>query len=456
MCGQTYQDRSPQLSAQLTCNMYLGKGREGESRFVLYDFPGCKPFVTGVGADRGMTLFNEQVYHVQGSTLYRISSGGTATTIGTINGAGRCIFRNDGSLLVIVADGVVYVYDGTTLTVENDADLESPNGVAYLNNQFLFDGDGGRFVSADAGTTDIDGLSYATAESHPDDIMIPYDFGQLVYMFGRHSIEPWFNSGTGSPPFDRLEQGIIQIGLGAIYSVANNESFLFFVSDSGAIYQLSGSNAERISTPAIEYLIKDYDRSSAVGFCFTWHGQDFYQVSFNEKTLLYSNTYNYWVELSYGLYGDRHLANSYVYAYGKHLVADYASGNVYELDALTYTDNGEVRLRSRIMPPLNGAQVGLHGRRITVGRLQLDMEVGVGLITGQGSTPQIMCEWSNDGGFTWGNQSFVEIGETGNYMQKVEFFQFANGYSLVAKITCSDPIYLSIFSGFADIADGGY
>lgn len=453
--GQTYQDRSPQLSSQITRNMYLGKGREGESRFVLYDFPGCKSFASGLGVDRGATVFNGVVYCVQGNTLYSLSSTGTLTAIGAIPGSGRAIFRNDGFLLVIVADGTVHVYDGSTLVVETDSDLESPRGVAYLNNQFIFDGTGGRFVTADPGTTDIDGLNYAAAESHPDDLLIPYDFGQLVYMFGERSIEPWFNSGVGSPPFDRLDQGIIQIGLGAVYSVDNDDNFIYFLADNRSIYRLNGSNAERVSTPAIDNMIREYTTADAVGFCFSFHGQDFYQISFPEGTLLYSSTYGYWVELSYGLDGDRHLANSYVSAYGKHLVFDYLSGNVYELDQETYTDNGQTRLRTRVLPPLTGAQIQIPGRRVVVGRLQLDMEVGVGLVTGQGSNPQLMCEWSNDGGRTWGNQSFVEFGEAGAYTKKVEFFQFASGYSLVARISCSDPVYLSIFSGFADVDDGG-
>lgn len=456
ICGQTYQDRSPQLSSQLTRNMYLGQGRAGESKFVLYDFPGCKPFATGVAADRGMTLFQGVVYSVQGTTLYSVSSSGTLTSIGTIGSGNRCVFRNNGSILVIVTGGIVYTYDGTTLAVETDADLESPRGVAYLNNQFLFDGDGGRFVAADAGTTDIDGLSYATAESHPDDLLIPYDFDQLVYMFGEQSIEPWFNSGVGSPPFDRLDQGIIQLGLGAIHSVANDDQFIYFLADNGAVYKLKGSSVQRISTPAIDNAVASYTKGDAVGFCFTYHGQDFYQINFPEISLLYSATFGYWVELSNGLNGERHLANSYVFAYDKHLVADYMTGNIYELDPLTYTDNGETRLRTRILPPLTGAQMGIHGRRVIAGRLQLDMEVGVGLASGQGSVPQIMCEWSNDGGKTWGNQSFVEIGEAGEYSKKVEFFQFASGYSLVARISCSDPVYLSIFSAFADVDDGGY
>jgi len=35
-------------------------------------------------------------------------------------------------------------------------------------------------------------------------------------------------------------------------------------------------------------------------------------------------------------------------------------------------------------------------------------------------------------------------------------YQFVDGYTIVPKILCSDPVYLSIFGGSADVDDGGY
>jgi hypothetical protein len=47
--------------------------------------------------------------------------------------------------------------------------------------------------------------------------------------------------------------------------------------------------------------------------------------------------------------------------------------------------------------------------------LQLDCETGVGLIDGQGSDPQIMMRWSNNGGHTWSNEHWVPMGKIGSY-----------------------------------------
>ena len=73
------------------------------------------------------------------------------------------------------------------------------------------------------------------------------------------------------------------------------------------------------------------------------------------------------------------------------MVADYRNGNVYELDIDTFKDNGETRYRVRQFPVAVGEAAGLAGRRITVCQLRLNMQRGVGLATGQGSDPLLMC-----------------------------------------------------------------
>jgi hypothetical protein len=47
--------------------------------------------------------------------------------------------------------------------------------------------------------------------------------------------------------------------------------------------------------------------------------------------------------------------------------------------------------------------------------LQLDCETGVGLNSGQGSDPQVMLRWSDDGGHTWSNEHWSPVGKIGAY-----------------------------------------
>lgn len=457
------------LSDQYTQNCYLGQGRVGESQWCSYDFPGCKAFLSATGADRGMVEYLGETYKVSGTTLYSINSAGTATSRGAVPGAGRCIFAIaydeaiTGYGLCIVTDGIPYYYDQSNVTVMSDADLIQPiNSVTMLNDVLIFDRPDGEIVASEGGIPTTISAYYASTNTKPDGIQRLYTFGQLIYVFGSQSVEPWYyNGSTTGFIFSRQEQGVITVGLGARHSLASDESYMYFLGHDRRVYRLRGALAEPISMGQSDELESLTTYDDAIGWCLKIDGQGFYWLTFPTagKSLLYSTTYNYWTHLAYGTDSDnpeRHLANSHIYINGKNYVADYNNGNVYELDKATFTDNSAARLRIRVMSPLTGEQLGLLGRRITVGRLQLQAQIGVGLATGQGVDPLLMIQASGDGGKTWGNIQHVSIGELGDYVQIVKFDQFVNGRSIVYRIMCSDPVYMSIFGGMADVSDGGY
>jgi hypothetical protein len=457
VAGPTQKDRSPQLSSQMTMNMYLAPGRE--TKWAAYDFPGAKSFVTRSGSDRGQHVFNDELYQVSGGQLLRIESDGTVLSLGAIPGNGRCVFADDGVNLVIVSDGLVSVYDGETVERIGSTNLETPNSVAYLNGYFLYDGDEGRFQASDAGDpATINDLSVGVANSDGDRLIRGYVHNQVVWWMGPRALEPWYFSGSGDLPFERLEQGIVKRGLGACYSVASNDEAIFFLGSDRQVYRLAQSSAQNVTSGSAKAIENFTTIDDAVAWLFTFDSQEFYLLTFptEGKTLLHSVTYGYWVNLSSGMSEGRHIASSGAYCYGKNIIADYRSGNLYELDGETYTDNGEARLRYRDCAPITGRQLGIPGRRILCGRLQLDVEMGVGLASGQGVDPRLLCRWSNDGGKTFGPETFTAIGAMGDYDRRVDFDAFVDGYNLVARIGCSDPVYFSLFGGIAEVADGGH
>ncbi len=459
LAAPTYKDRSGQKSSQKTQNLYMAPGID--TKWTAYDFPGCKSWsVVATGFDRGLYNFNDELYQVIDTSLVKIDSAGGKTVLGPIGGTNRVVFDDDGLNLFIATGGDLHRYDGSTVIVVSSTNLESPNSVSYLNGFFLYDGDDGRFQASDSGDgTTINDLSVGVANSDGDDIVRGMVHAQLVYWYGARSIEPWYFSGDGDLPFDRLEQGFVQLGLRAMHSLAADEEAMYFLGADSQFYKLSRSVATSVSDPSIAHAVEQLSTTSdAIGWTFTLEGQRFYWVNFptESRSFLYSVTYNYWVDLSYGMDGERHLANSYTYCYGKHLVADYRNGNVYELDINTFTDNGQPRLRYRDSAPLTAKGLGLNGDRIIVGRVQFEIEKGVGLSTGQGVNPQIMCQLSGDGGKTFGAQSFVSMGAMGDYDTRVDYYQFADGYSMVCRVLCTDPVYFAFSGGFVDIDDGGF
>jgi len=456
--GGSYQSRSRPLSAQVTRNFYpeLQDDPFAKEKYVLQPFPGLKLFGSSAGLDRGMLEHQGVLYKVSGTNFYTVNSSGTHTLKGTVLGSGQCILTGFGSnVLIATLQGLVYQYDGS-ITQITDGDLETPVSVAHLNNQAIYDGDGGRFaVSAVGDATDINGLDYATAETKADDIVRVYTFNQKLFLFGEKTIEPWFNSGVGRPPFDKIEGGVITIGLAARVSVANNDSFMYFLGDDRRVYRISDvADAQPVSNIALSSQFESYGTiNDAVAFCFTIQGQNFYHLSFptEDKTWVYSESVNQWFELSRSSTSGRDLANSHSFAYGKNLVADYRNSNIYEWDVNTYDENGLPLTRERNTSPLTGGAVGAPGREIELNRFELILERGVGLLSGQGSDPVIMLEISIDGGRTYGTEQWGRIGKSGEFLQKVEWFGLGRAAEFVIRIKTSDPVTYSITGANADI-----
>jgi len=456
--GGTEQVYSNQQNHALTQNYYIYLSENGPA---LQGFPGTTQFSNFVSSAeaRGTHTFNEELYQVSGVTLEKIAEDGVRTNLGTIAGTQHCIFADDGIDMFIVTEGVVYRFN-TSLSTITDSDFESPNSVAYLNSAFIYDGSADRWVLSDVGDgSSVSQLNYAEAESDPDDLQRVYTFGQRLYLMGIRTIEPWYNTGTGSPPYERIDTGIIQKGLDAVYSVSNTDRFMYFLGDDLNIYQMSGVQIKNVSNPGLAKEINDFAvTDDAVGFCFNLEGQDFYMITFpnGDESYLYSELTDRWVTLNYLTQGARHLANSYQYVYGKHLVSDRRSGRILEWDLDVNDDNGDTIQRRRILPTIDGDALGSPGKRILMSRFELLMQVGVGLATGQGSDPIIMVEISTDGGHSFSTIQNLRFGRAGDFLTKVEAYHMASFYSATVRITQSDPVLSNIRGAAIDLDLAGF
>ena len=457
LVGPTSQNRAKQFSSALTKNFYIEVTEAGDS--ILHPFPGSKVFSAAAiaGTNRGSHVFMGQLYVVTGARLELIKSDASRQDLGVITGNQYCFFADDGQDMFIVTGGNIYKFD-TSLAIQNDQDFESPNTVTYLNSRFIYDGGSNRFgVSEVLDGGNISALNYGTAESSPDNLLRVYAFDQKLYLFGEKTVEPHYNTDTGNPPYQRIDTGIMQKGLGAIASVSNTDLFIYFLGDDRQVYKLKGSSIQHISTPAIDNEIQNFTvTSDAVGFSFTMQGQDWYLVTFPDadRTFLYSENTNTWVKLSFGVNNARHLAGSYEFVYEKHLIADHTNGNIYEWDFDTYTDNGLVVQRQRILPIFSGERIKAPGKRLQMSRFELIMERGVG--NTDKPNPEVMIEISIDGGDSWKNMGYIKAGRAGQSMQKIECYHLASFYEATFRVTTSDPNFISIRAAAVDIMLAGY
>ena len=355
--------------------------------------------------------------------------------------------------MIIATGGSVYIYDGSTLTLQSF----SANTVTYLNSKSIYDGGSNTFsVTGAGGASDI--TSSGVAESSPDTLLRCYAFGQLCYMFGSETIEPFYDNGAGSPPLVRMSGGIMQKGLGALYSVAETDQFLYFLGDDFNVYQISQTTIAPVSTPAIVTQISQLDTANAVAYTMVIDGQDFYIINFGDDELsyAYSEQTREWFNLSSGVTDGRYSVSSYIRAYDKDIGADYSTGNAIEISTTAYDDLGDTIQRVRQLPPLNSSNLGFGaGQRLLMDKANFILQTGVGIASGQGSDPQIMVQYSKDGE-DWSTERWLDIGRMGETLIKVEFQGMVSFYDISFRITVSDPVFCSLHDGSISIKEYGY
>lgn len=461
MTGGYYEHKSRPLNKQLTRNFWpqLQSSEKGRSKYILQSFYGLSLYKEQDGSsDRGMITNQGKLYRVIDTTLYEVTSGGSHISRGTIPGVSRCIMKAIGSSIIIVnGSGAVYIWNGSTLTQNTSPNLGNPRGAAVLNNQAIYDaGTGQGFDVSDVGTPGtINGLNNASAESFSDDLLIPYAYRETLYLMGRETIELWWNSGQGNPPFDKIQGAIINMGLGAIHSVADNPDFIFFFGSDRQFHSLTaGSTAVDtvISNPAMAKIFEGYTTvDDCVGWTMQLEGQWFYVGTFpTENVTWVLPVGGEWFQWGSGVSG-RIRANSYANIFGKHLVAEHDSGNLYELNPEVYTDVDDAIIRTRDSAPIHSGLIGQDNKEFEINSLELVMETGVGLLTGQGVDPRVMVSVSRDGGKTFGTERQLKVGALGK-----RTLVRSNGWgrfkdSCVVRVRVSDPVYWALYSANVDM-----
>lgn len=301
-----------------------------------------------------------------------------------------------------------------------------PNGcktISYMN---------GRFTACETSTQNFyvsevldgrywDPLNVQTVDSNPDLVIGEVVSHNELIVFCELSGEVFYDSGTTPTPFIRNSSGVFEVGCIAPYSVSKIDNSFMWLGKSqtgpGGIYRLNGYTPENITPPGIVTAIQEMtDITDAISFTYEQDGHTFYVINFptGDRSFCYDANTKMWHERASfvnGLY-TRWEAQEYVYFDGKHLVCDFTEGNIYSIEMDTYTYGGDTRkwLRS-FRAPSSGMKPVRHSR------LTLEIESGVGLTGGTEQT--IMMRWSDDGGHTWSNEKWRDMGALGQYSKRV-------------------------------------
>jgi hypothetical protein len=270
--------------------------------------------------------------------------------------------------------------------------------------------------------------------------------GRNLWLLGEQTGEAWFNRGSTPFPFEAHPSGQIQHGTAAPFSPAVVDGQLMFLAKSkmgqGYVVRLSGYTAEVVSTQPLQNAINGYTTiSDAVGDAYNDLGHSFYLLSFpQEITHAYDANTTFWCERGTWIAEDNEYvptrARFHAFAHGQHRWLDSNTGSVYRasVDLLEDVDERPIRRLRRAPAIVN------ENNRIFYPGLEVFMDVGLGTATGQGATPRAMLRVSQDGGRTWGNEVWRDVGAIGEYGTRVRWERLGQARQFVAELAVTDPI----------------
>lgn len=450
----SYNLRSSPASPARLVNCYAeALPLDAKTPVLLTRAPGVPSWTTvGSGSIVGMHSALSKLYVVSGSKLYEVDSNKTATELGSVGAPGNIDMDANTSSVVVVNEPDAYYWDGTTFGQITDADFTSRGAgdVEFLDNYLLFrEPDSGRFFGADLGTaTDFDALNFATAEGHPDLANgMKTDHRQLL-ITGLNSGEIWQTAAISGFPFQRAINGYIEQGcLNGRTLIKVNQS-LHWVANDYSVRRLEGATPLRISTHAVEQWLSTITISAALAFSYSQDGHIFYAIVAPEGAYLHDSTTGEWAEReTYG--GSTWNIKHHAQAFGLELVGDGSSNKVGYFDPEVYDEFGAIQRMEWTYQT-----VYAEGRRAFHDRLEIVLEVGVGLTTGQGSDPEVMLDFSDDGGQTWESLPNRSLGAIGEYLHRVIWHNLGSSTQRVYRAAVSDPVRVTVTDTLLDARGG--
>lgn len=462
-----YRARSPIAANEALVNAYVETidAASEAKRAFLFGTPGRLPKVTaGTVICRGEWSQDGLTVAVIGGTVYTVNTTAwTVTACGTVANDGALVSMasngRGGEQLGIVSAGRFYILNLSTLAIQaitlplsNDAVV-----MAFMDGYFLLlERDTVRiwFSALENGTL-WDALDFfARSQTSDNNVGMVVMHGRL-WVFGSQTSERYYDSGDVDNPFVPYPGSILQEGATSWAAITvSGESVIWLSQDNQGRARIvgcgDGTNVQPISTPAIDYALNSYPRLTDVEVvAYEQEGHSFvaftcpsaqpagvtWCVDLREQQWHQRSGWDDDLGLEY-----RWGVRAIVQTDGGLLAGDYQSGVLSLLDPDTFTDNGATIQRRR-----RGPYPSSDNQWIFLDQIELGVQPGVGLVTGQGSDPEVLLRLSRDGGQTWTNALPTKLGKLGEYLTRVIWRRLGRVRAdrLVVEISQTDPVRMA-------------
>lgn len=455
--GQAYQMDAVSFDNQRSVNMYPIFSESGTSRtpVALRSVAGRETFATCSGGTRGCIESADRAFFVAGDKFCEVLENGTTVEHGTLGTfTSNCQLEENPTQVMIIdgLNGYIFTKSSNTFVQITDANFPTPSSLTFQDGYFIVaEEDTSKFyISGLNNGLTWGALDFTTVESSPDKLVAVKSNRSNLFCFGTKVTEIYQNTGNVNFPFQRISGAFIQTGCAAPDSIVNIDNRLFWLGQDengdSIVWQSEGySSAKRISTQPIERKIVEstrFDESTA--FSYHERGHAFYCLNVKglNTTLVYDISTQSWHERVYRepLTADEQQdrPNCHLYAFNKHLLGDSINGKIYNQSLSIYDHDGDPMIKKRISP-----YIAEEKNLVSHAQLELDIEVGRGLNTGQGSDPQIMMRYS-DNGYTWSAERTQSLGKMGEYNTRVKWNRLGRARQRVYEISVSDPVFVQI------------
>lgn len=411
---------------------------------------------------RGSCWTGTRCFVVGGTQLIELASDGTQTVRATVASDDKpaSIIASNIQLL-IVSGGHAYCYrlaDNSIVEV-TDQLAGVPVRADYSDGYFIVCfKDSNKFqMSGILDGTTWPGLQVNAVSVFPENITSIIVNHRELWVFGSGHTQPYQDTGT-QEIFDVIPGALIESGNAAAFAPCRLDNSVFWIDEDergGRIaWRSQGYTPVRISTHAVEIDLSSYeDISGLVSYAYQEGGHLFW-------VLYIPGAPCSWVyDVAEGLWHKRaswengawrpHHSWNHVYAFGKHLVGDWESGNVYEISMDNLTDAGANIRRLRRTPTISDEMAWINHAELTV-----DFDTGLGpqppFTNGDNAPrpPQAMLRWSDNRGKTWSNEHWVGCGFAGQYNTRAVWRRLGRSRYRVYELTVTDPIPWAIVDAY--------
>lgn len=428
--------------------------------------------VTDYPRARASHSLNTRCFVIVGTNLFEMFADGSYTPRGTVDDDGKPASIDSSAIEMCIASaGKLYCYNLSTNVLEAVSDSEglitNIRQVAYCDGYFVaLVKDSQKFrISGLLNGTSWDPADAAIVSVFPDNVTSMIVDHRELWLFGGTKSVVYANTGNTDFPFEVIPGSYIDQGSAATMATVRLDNSVLWIGQddrgNGIAWRAQGYTPQRISNHAVEAEWQKYKTiADAVGYGYQDNGHSFWVLYFPtaSATWVYDVATGLWHERGFwdGEKYQAHRSMSHVFAFGKHLVCDWNSGNIYEMSSAIADDFSHEIRRLRRAP-----YIAEEGRWLFFNRLEIEGDYGNAvrppLLDDDGNErgPQIMIRWSDDGCKTWSNEQWLSAGKVGEYKLRAILRRMGRCWGTrgrVYEMVLTDPVDWRITDAYIEVA----